>query len=338
MKSICVFNNKGGVGKTTLLCNLGANLANSGKKVILIDSDPQCNATTYVLPDKITNEIYSTKRTTIYDLINTLKRGKDFKKQDIPIFKSDSFGFDIIPGDPKFALAEDFLSKDWIDGTSGDERGLRTTFFFTSILLKLRNYDYVFFDVGPSLGAINRAVLLSSDYFLIPMSSDIFSLKALENIKLSLGKWRKGLERGLLEFSEEHHEPFKTDDKSISYKLRFIGYVTQQYTAKSKEGIKQPVKAYEKIIRQIKPSIRNQIASPINCIENDRIDYNLGEIPFFHSLIPLSQISNVPIFSLKAEHGVVGAHFTKVKDYQVVIDSITRKMLKNIGRINDKLA
>ena len=67
MKTIAVFNNKGGVGKTTLLCNLAACLKDKGKRVLLIDADPQCNATIYLFSQEKIEEMYSDKATkTIY--------------------------------------------------------------------------------------------------------------------------------------------------------------------------------------------------------------------------------------------------------------------------------
>jgi len=67
MKSIVVFNNKGGVGKTTLLCNLASYLSiKKGKKILIIDTDPQCNATAYMFPYPQIEEIYSTNKDTIY--------------------------------------------------------------------------------------------------------------------------------------------------------------------------------------------------------------------------------------------------------------------------------
>ena len=63
------------------------------------------------------------------------------------------------------------------------------------------------------------------------------------------------------------------------------------------------------------------------------MDYKLGEIPNLHSLVPLSQSANTPIFKLSADDGVVGAHFSKVKDYKSVIEEIAEKVIHNIQQI-----
>jgi cellulose biosynthesis protein BcsQ len=332
MKSLVVFNNKGGVGKTTLLCNLASYLAlREKKKVLIIDTDPQCNATAYMFPYPQIEEIYSATGETIYEIVKPLQRGKGFKGGDLPIIKSPFFGVDVIVGDPQLSLSEDFLSKDWLDGKAGDFRGLQTTLLFTDLLSRLGNYDYVFFDVGPSLGALNRAVLAACDFFIVPMSSDIFSLQALENISKSLKEWNSQLTRGLSDYKIKEGEGFMIDKKEISWHLKFGGYVTQQYTAKTVEGKKQPVTAYEKIIRKIPATVKKHLLT-INKtpISNPLI----GEITNLHSLVPLSQNSSVPIFNLKSEHGVVGAHFNKIKDYEKTLAEISKNLIVNLNELS----
>jgi cellulose biosynthesis protein BcsQ len=337
MHTFCVFNNKGGVGKTTLLCNLAAHFAiNRNKKVLIVDADPQCNATAYMLPEKSVEKLYaaSSDLQTINNLIVSLKKGKGYGKA--PVVKSEGFGLDLIPGDPKFALAEDFLAKDWFDATNGQERGLKTTFFLKALIAwaEKKKYDYVFFDIGPSLGAINRTVLLTCDYFILPMSSDIFSLRGLQNIQVSIQGWVKGIRRGLEVYREENeNEDFELDD-GISVDdctIKFLGYVTQQYTAKTVGGKQQPVKSYEKIIRRIGPAISKHLIEPLNL--GLKLDYKLGEIPYFQSLVPMSQTSAKPIFCLKSADGIVGAHFDKVKDFNKVISSIGANVEINLGRV-----
>ncbi|WP_312422402.1 hypothetical protein [Epilithonimonas sp.] len=81
----------------------------------MIDADPQCNATTYMLEYPKIEEIYKDGHT-LYKIIKHLQKGKGYLKTDLPIIKSQYFKVDIIPGDTQLSLAEDFLSKDWLDG------------------------------------------------------------------------------------------------------------------------------------------------------------------------------------------------------------------------------
>lgn len=337
MKTIVVFNNKGGVGKTTFLCNLAACLQiNHNKKVIVVDADPQANATTYSLDEEETIEIFSKVNTsgTLNDVFKELRKSGYYYDKDLPIIKSKRFHYDLIPGDPSISIFEDFLSKDWFDSINGEARAIRTTLIFDDLNHKLGNlgYDYVFYDVGPSLGAINRSVLMAADYYILPMSSDIFSLKAVDNIKASLKNWGENFKKGLREYEDNENEPFKISGKIIDFKLTFIGYITQQYLTKTKDGQKRAVNAYEKIIKQIPKAIVTNLA-PSNSVLKEE-DFKLGEIPNLHSLVPLSQSANAPIFKLTADDGVVGAHFSKVKEYGEVIEEIKNKLLINIEKLS----
>ncbi|MCQ3002609.1 AAA family ATPase [Pseudomonas syringae] len=327
---------RGGVGKTTLLCNLAAYYSvRKSKKVLVVDADPQCNATAYMFKEEILDELYATTNDggTINQLVTSLKKSKGYS--DVPVRKSETFGVDVVPGDPRFSLAEDFLAKDWVDATSGQERGLKTTFLFSALLewATKKKYDYVFFDIGPSLGAINRTVLLSCDYFILPMSSDIFSLRGLQNIEVAITTWTKGLERGLSSYKEDNDEGYLFDGlhRRNPTGIKFLGYVTQQYTAKTVAGKKQPVDAYEKIIKRIGPAIKKSLIEKINM--GISLEYKLGEIPYFGSLVPMAQTSTKPMFLLKSADGVVGAHFEKVRQFEKVIGDIAENLRTNMEEI-----
>jgi cellulose biosynthesis protein BcsQ len=336
MKTIVVFNNKGGVGKTTFLCNLAACLQIlKNKKVVVVDSDPQANATTYSLPDEQILEMYSKTNSsgTLNDIFKELRRTGHYHNRVLPIVRSQRFRFDLVPGDPSISLFEDFLSKDWFDSINGEARALRTTLIFGDLNKKLEQagYDYAFYDVGPSLGAINRSVLIAADYYILPMSSDIFSLKAVDNIRLSLKNWGDNFRKGLDQYQANEHEPFGIDGAEIDFRLKFIGYITQQYIAKTKNGKKVAVSAYERIIKQIPKAIVSNLASTSDA---EKFDFKLGEIPNLYSLIPLSQTAKAPIFRLTADDGVVGAHFSKAREYQQVIMKIAEKILSNIEQLS----
>lgn len=326
MKSIAVFNNKGGVGKTTLLTNLASYLAlRKDKRILIIDADPQCNATQSVFGDEQVESFYSKRKSfTIQNVVKPLSKGTGFAEK-VQVEHSENYGIDILVGDPELGLAEDLLATDWVQGTAGNVRGIRTTLLFTQVLESFKDYDFVFFDMGPSLGSINRSVLLSCDYFMTPMSLDIFSLKAIENISKSLNNWKTKYERGL-EDIENPLDELEVEDPS--WGLKFSGYVTQQYTFKrDANGDMRPVKAFERIMEKVPQAINRHLAGE----EQDASSLNLGSIPTLHSLVPLSQNSRKPIFALTGKDGVVGAHFTKVKEFESIISDISERLMENVG-------
>ena len=330
MKVISVFNNKGGVGKTTFVCNFASYLSKiKNQRVLIIDADPQCNATSYILKEEVVFDLYSKSKGTLNDITLPIKRGKGYFKGEYPIIKENDFNIDLIAGDPKLSLFEDFLAADWIQTSAGTARGIQTTLMFKNMIAELQNsYDFIFFDLGPSLGALNRSILISCTHFIIPMSSDIFSLKAIENISISITAWKNNLRDGLDTYERNEGEKYEFII-SPEWNIKLAGYITQQYTAKMQEGKRRPVKAYEKIIEQIPQNI----AENLNELFEMYDDYqpNLGEIPNLNSLVPLYQIANVPIFGLKGKHGVVGAHFYKITEYSALLEEATVKFFKNLN-------
>jgi cellulose biosynthesis protein BcsQ len=326
MKSVAFFTNKGGVGKTTLVCNLAAHLAQKHNyKILIVDADPQTNATQYMFNDEVLNEVYEKKTVdTVFTMARPLSQGKGFSQEN-NFRRSPNFGIDVLLGDPRLALIEDTLASDW---NSGGVRGLRTTFMFREFVSNCGNYDFVFFDMGPSLGSINRSVLIACDFFIIPLSIDPFSIRATENISVWMKDWKKRLDLQLQSLNN-------IDDIEITdleFRLKLIGYVSQQYTAKRDvNGERRAVRAYEKIMRDIPIAIEKSLINFDK--KNEKLNYLLGTIPNLHSLIPMSQTSRKPVFLLKAHDGIVGAHFVKVSETENIFEGISKRFIENVEEI-----
>lgn len=329
MRSIAFFNNKGGVGKTTLLCNLAAYIAlRKKKRVLVVDADPQCNATQLMLSEEDVFNIYDNSNAfTVYSIIHPLSIGKGYSRVLTPTRVSD-FGVDLIAGDPRLALKEDLLSKDWQDATGGDVRGMRTSYLFTELLNRCENYDFVFFDMGPSLGSINRSVLLSSEYFLSPMSIDIFSLKAVENISAAIIEWDRKLANGLGQVAKSDLSDLPA---SHGFNIKFAGYVAQQYIQKTTSGgKKKAVDSYERIMKRIPKTIQTYFVEKLRFQNGSGVNYEIGTIPNLYSLIPMSQTARKPIFELRARDGVRGAHFNKVRDAEGLFKTLSEQLIQNL--------
>lgn len=323
MQSITFFNNKGGVGKTTLLCNVAAYLSiEKHMKVLVIDADPQCNATQYMFDDDKLSHLYDeTSTLTIFSVVRPLAQGKGYSR-DVKTHRSDRFNVDVIAGDPRLALTEDLLARDWGAAISGDVRGIRTSVLFVELLQRFAEYDVILIDVGPSLGSINRAVLLASSYFVSPMATDIFSLKAIENIAEWFAEWTKRWKIGLDNMDAEPGDI----PVALPNAIKFAGYVTQQYISKTDStGTRRAVSAYEKIISQVDNLVSDNFSGAINVARPGQV--NLGSIPNLYSLIPMSQTSRAPIFQLGSSDGVRGAHFAKVRDSRDIFASVSENLI-----------
>ena len=330
MESVAFFNNKGGVGKTTLLCNLAASLATlNNKRILIIDADPQCNASAYLLPETQFEEILlNGGHRSIDAFFDTIRRGTGYSSDNPTIIRSERFRVDVLVGDPKLSIREDLLATDWAETRNGAPRGFQTTYAFRELIGRFSEYDLVFVDMGPSLGALNRSVLLGVDYFLMPLSVDIFSLMAVSNILNSFRSWKSSLDGAIERYEAEEGELFKIRQTAVSWSLNFAGFVMQQYTAKKREGVRQAVEAFEQIITKQNA----ELSSLCDFFLVDQNEANLGEIPTLSSVVPLSQQAHAPIFSLGAKDGIVGSHYNRVEDAGKFYHSVAEKLRKRLHK------
>lgn len=340
--SICFFNNKGGVGKTTLACNVGAYLAeHHNLRVLLVDADPQCNATQLILDEATTEELYpvgtatkSLPYDTLRDVLSPLNAGEATISGDIRIVppNKNRFGIAVLPGHPKVALLEDHLSTSWSGFSGGYFGGGRVTNWNTQLTAHLRkNYDLVIYDVGPSLGALNRSVLIGVDFFLSPMGCDIFSLIGITNIAEWLHEWRENYaaaltlcEKRSAEEAQKYSEDIARDAHSRS---RFIGYTVQQYITKTIRKKRRATSAYETILNDIPARISETLASSK---PKGVDDLHLGDVPHMYSLVPLAQAAHAPIHALLAKDGLKGGAYGQQQEFLKFIRPLAAALYKNL--------
>ena len=339
--SICFFNNKGGVGKTTLACNVAAYLAQKeGLSVLLVDADPQCNATQLILPDDTTEALYSTEFGPGYLKIDTLKKvlqpilaGDATLNERVAVAKPDSnrFGVSLLPGHPQIALLEDVLSQNWTQFLGANLGGARVSNWNTQLLRHIAyNYDLLIYDVGPSLGALNRSILIGVDYFISPMGCDIFSLIGIENIASWVQKWQRNYDEAHARCKEDFSDidQYKVRRGSASM-ARFIGYTVQQYLTKTIRSEKRPTAAFEEILEKI-PSQIKQSLSRIFAPGLDLEHVKLGDVPYMYSLVPLAQTRHTPIHGLTSKDGLSGGSFGQQKQYNSFIGGLAKSLIANL--------
>src|SRR6185369_5248098 len=124
-----IFNHKGGVGKTTLTVNAAYALAEQGLKVLLVDSDPQCNLTSYLIEDNVVNDLLDRSDTddgeTLWSALKPIVEGTGLSKNIEPISISDDIS--LLPGDIRLAEFEAELSPLWAECFQRKLRGFRGT-------------------------------------------------------------------------------------------------------------------------------------------------------------------------------------------------------------------
>lgn len=340
MKSVAVFNNKGGVGKTTLLCNLAAYLALHAKvRVLLVDCDPQCNSTQLVMGEEFASAFYWNEHqdptTTIADLMRPIQEGdSEVSKDFVPIAKGrNRFGCDLVAGHPSFSFLEDKLSVAWGSVSAGEIGGYRKTNWARSLCQNVaKQYDLILFDVGPSLGAINRSVLLGCDYFITPMGSDIFSILGVRNIQRWLTEAIRTYEHGVHrcdELTPEGLDKYNVPRKP-SISTGFAGYTLNQYLTKSKGGERIATDRYEEILRKVPQEI-DQLLANFGAQGMEAKRAKLGDVPHMYSLIPLAQTRAAPIGELTSRDGIVGSHYRMIENYEGRMKEIAANFQRNVS-------
>lgn len=333
--ALAFFNNKGGVGKTTLACNFAAYLATAGLQTLIVDLDPQCNSTQLVLTDDQWAEIYedvarSDAKTIMGPLAPIRSGDSSVDVSSLPIFRSKRFGVDLLPGHPSLSIIEDTLGTSWAEFGGGNAGGARRTAWLRALRRYVDSrYDVIVVDVSPSLGAINRAALIGSDYFTTPMSADLFSLYALDNIASWLHRWIRlygnAHKSALPELEATGHEGLLPEQLPVSD--GFVGYTVQQYVSRSSGGEVRHVMAYD----QHRSEIPAHAARLVELSRFNAGDLELGTVPNMFSMIPLAQSVHAPIMSLTPSDGLRGAQVSQQKRYAEQLDAIFRLIRERIA-------
>ncbi len=327
VKKIALFNHKGGVSKTTTTFNLGWMLATKGYKVILVDTDPQCNLTGMALGEATEED--EDRIEEIYNTRSNIKTGlaPAFESQPRAIEAVDCInigeqeGLFLLPGNVGFAEYEVTLGI--AQELSGSIQALKNLpGAITDLLNKTAsqfNADYILIDMSPSLGAINQNLLMTSDFFIVPTTADFFSLMAIDSLSRVLPKWYDWAKRASgLSILKQASYPFP------DINLKFLGIIVQNFriirgkeTAAFEKWIK---KIQEDVSTKLVPSLQhhNMILPDIVYKEQEINDsYCLTKIANFNSLIALSQEHRTPIYDLTSQQlGQTGVVLRKSQEKQ----------------------
>jgi cellulose biosynthesis protein BcsQ len=312
VQKIALFNHKGGVSKTTTTFNLGWMLASKGKRVILVDSDPQCNLTGMVLGEETEDD--EARIQEIYNTNSNIKTGlaPAFESQPraieavdcIPVNGRD--GLFLLPGHVGFAEYEVQLGI--AQELSGSLQALRNLPGAINDLLEKTasklNADYILIDMSPSLGSINQNILMISDFFLVPTTADFFSVMAIDSLAKILPRWYTWAKSASsLQILKDANYPFPDSNP------RFLGIIIQNYRIKSgKETAAFQTwirKIEEAVISKLIPSLKNSnMMLPEGAYKEQGMSDSLclTKIPDFNSLIALSQQNQTPVYELTNRH------------------------------------
>ncbi|WP_092717769.1 ParA family protein [Rhizobium multihospitium] len=308
---IALFNHKGGVSKTTTAFNLGYKLAQKGKKVLLVDCDPQCNLTGMFLGFTGADEISK-----IYDQpgIRNIRAGlaPAFESKPIPLAPVIC---ESLPNEPNLLLLPGHIGLAEYETTLGIAQELSGSLptlqnlpgamsHLFQITAKHYGVDLILVDMSPSLGPINQNLLTTSNFFLVPMAPDYFSVMATDSLAAVLPKWKDWLVKALntrvlqdATYPLPHVSP------------KFLGTIIQKYRLRSGNT---PSTAFQKWIDDIEkkvvevliPVLREKdMLLPVEAYAKAglKVGEPLLQMSDFNGLIAQSQKHSAPVFALTDE-------------------------------------
>jgi chromosome partitioning protein len=306
VRSLLLFNNKGGVGKTTLAFNIGHMMARQGVRTVFIDYDPQCNLSAIALSEEELGSLWDSPAsagTTVARCLDLVRRGLgDLRAPELITVADDLW---ILPGDLSLSRFEQRIAESWPKVHASDNENailVTTSLQRLSVMAAIaRRADLVIIDVGPNLGALNRAALLAADAVVVPVAPDLFSIQGLKNVGPTMREWREDWNRALE----------RTIPRPQTREFEPKGYVVQQHLARAD----RPVRAYDGWAKQIPEVFHEYVLGtpaaerPPN-IEGD--PYCLALLKHFASLVPFAQQARKPIFDLKQANGIGGGQIQAV--------------------------
>lgn len=311
-KKIAIFNHKGGVSKTTTAFNIGWRLARKGFKVLLVDADSQCNLTLYSIGnDKFESFYGSGNLNNIKDALEPAFKSKPRLIEPIECLKIEkNDNLLLLPGHLDLSENEVQLGLSFqLTEAMGALENLPGSFnYLLDKTASKYNVDFVLIDMNPSLSAINQDLLISSDFFLVPTSPDVFSQMAIKSLSRILPSWERWAKRARVIFKDaEYPLPLNTP--------KFLGYTINDFNLSKGEPTQAFATIMDKIGESIKSDLIPNLADQGMLLEERKYlevaklnealfsqrpldNYCIAEISNFNKLIAISNEISIPIFEL----------------------------------------
>ncbi|TQM81429.1 cellulose biosynthesis protein BcsQ [Saccharothrix saharensis] len=322
MIALALFNNKGGVGKTTLTYHLAHMYQRLGVRVLAVDLDPQANLTSAFLnEDDLATlwgepespawqqhrpplfDVVSNKVTehvgTVAQSVHPIMEGLGDVTHFAPVKVAP--GLSLVPGDLELSAFEEKLSDAWPRSFPGNDlAAIRTTTAFHRIIREAAastEAQLVLIDVGPNLGAINRAALLAADSVLMPLAADLFSLRGLRNLGPTLRDWRTT-------WQDTIRDKIPSKIPSPAGMMTPLGYVIMQPTMR----LDRPVQAYRRWLERI-PSVFETavLGESAPTAHSSEKSFEIATLKNYQSLMPLAHDARKPMFELRSADGAIGS-------------------------------
>ena len=325
MKSIAVLGSSGGVGTTSLVYHLAWMYTRLDYNVVVADLDTQANLTGIFLGDDALEALWADDRGdgTIYTSLRPLLDGTG--DVTMPRVTEPVPGIGLVAGDILLAGAEDELSIQWSEGLDGKPGAFRVLSGLRRVLRSAADRvaaDLVLVDVGPNLGALERAVLVCADHVVVALAPEPRSLRGLRNLGPALRRWRR-------EWSERRARSPVADLDLPRGDMRPIGYVVLRHAVR----LTRPFMAYERWMDRIPSAYGSFVAGEptASSVAAEADPHCLATLAHFRSLMPLAREARKPMFTLKPADGALGGHANAVRDCYRDFRTLARTVAQRCG-------
>jgi chromosome partitioning protein len=329
VKSLVLFNNKGGVGKTTLGYHIAHMMARRGLRVVVLDYDPQCNISAAFLHEEQLEALWGDddsgdRGRTVFGCIDDVRQGRGGLVPPSLVRLDDNLW--LLPGHLGLSRFEQTLAEAWAKVLGPDnERDLSVATALAALAQvagRAVDAHVALVDVGPSLGALNRSALLACDTIALPVAPDLFSLQGLRNVGPTLRRWREHWRRALDYVGERGtHLP--------RHQFSPIGYVVQQHLARAD----RPIKAFAKWVARIPDEYHRYVLDEPAGFDGD-YEHDPARIFLFRhyaSLVPLALDARKPMFDLKPADGINGSLYKAVASCRKDVNALVTELAKRLG-------
>ncbi|MYE07537.1 MAG: ParA family protein [Oligoflexia bacterium] len=318
MKTVAFFNNKGGVGKTSLAFHISWMLKKLGHNVLAADFDPQANLTRMCMDESRIEKVLQNKQSAFNALEPLIQGTGDIKNADI--YKVTE-GFGLLPGSLELSGIEADFSDSWPKCMDGNPRSFRVITAFSRLMKQAGEEwkaDWGVIDMGPNLGAINRAVLIASNYVVFPLGPDLFSFQGLKNVGNFLNRWKKEWD------DRKDKKPDSLNFALPEGDMVPVGYVMMRHSIRHD----RPVQAYQRWMNKMPIAYRKYVLQEREMdTPSEQDQYLLAHLKDYRSLMPMAQEKTKPIFLLKPGDGAIGAHYNAVQECYKDFKSLTKKII-----------
>lgn len=327
-KKLVFFNNKGGVGKTTLAFNTAVKFAKQGYKTVLVDLDPQCNLTRLALGEEYyDNTIFSNSSKTIYAILKgVINGGSDIDTNfSFEAAKGAPKNLFLLRGDMRLSEYENILATGYNAAAAGQQIGYFQTSAIDRLLRKSglsQEIDIFVIDTSPTLGLLNRVILLGCDYFVVPLMPDALSLQGIENLGKMLASWKENWKNTGKALSGEIESQYVLNGDGL-----FIGYILNSYNVYGH----RPIKDHQKWIQQIPAKVEEHLSKKHcrNGLVAKSAASSLQDIQDYGRLPAITHDNGIAIFDVdpeQAEATQFGTRENIIKSNQE-FDSLSKNIL-----------